>query len=65
MDASAAPFVGRDGINWASLIAFTLFHIGAIAALFWRPAVSFLGVFFRVTMGFRRPGWSILQRTSG
>lgn len=27
-------FVRRDGINWASVIAFTTFHIGAIAALF-------------------------------
>jgi len=28
------PFIKRSGINWASVTAFTLFHVGAIAALF-------------------------------
>ena len=34
METSARPFIRRNGINWTSLIAFTLFHVGAIAALF-------------------------------
>jgi len=34
MDTDARPFIRRDGINWISLTAFTLFHVGAIAAIF-------------------------------
>jgi chromate transport protein ChrA len=34
MDTDARPFIRRDGINWISLTAFTLFHVGAIVALF-------------------------------
>ncbi len=30
----ALPFVKRDGINWISVTAFTAFHAGAFAALF-------------------------------
>ena len=29
-----APTVKRDGVNWRSVIAFSFFHMGAIAALF-------------------------------
>lgn len=36
------PFVKRDGINWISAIAFTIFHIGAIAALFFFSWPAFL-----------------------
>lgn len=31
----AKPFIKREGINWASVIAFTIFHAGAILALFY------------------------------
>jgi fatty-acid desaturase len=34
MDTIARPFVSRDGINWISVTVFTLFHVGAITALF-------------------------------
>jgi stearoyl-CoA desaturase (delta-9 desaturase) len=34
MDTDARPFIKRDGINWITLVPFTLFHVGAIAALF-------------------------------
>jgi fatty-acid desaturase len=34
MEPTVRPFVRRDGINWISVTAFTLFHMGAVAALF-------------------------------
>jgi fatty-acid desaturase len=34
MDTIARPFMNRDGINWVSVTVFTLFHVGAITALF-------------------------------
>jgi len=34
METDARPFIRRTGINWISLTAFTLFHFGAVAALF-------------------------------
>jgi fatty-acid desaturase len=34
MDTNPRPFIRRDGINWKSATAFTVFHAGAIAALF-------------------------------
>jgi len=34
MDANAGPFVRRDEINWTSVTAFTVFHVGAVAAPF-------------------------------
>ncbi len=34
MNTQDTPFVKRDGINWTSVIAFSLFHAGAIAAFF-------------------------------
>lgn len=34
METNARPFIRQDGINWISLTAFTLFHVGAVAALF-------------------------------
>ncbi len=36
------PFVRREGINWTSVIAFTFFHIGAVAALFFFTWPAFL-----------------------
>jgi fatty-acid desaturase len=34
MAINEAPFINREGINWTSVIAFSTFHIGAVAALF-------------------------------
>jgi hypothetical protein len=34
MDTIARSFMNRDGINWISVTVFTLFHVGAITALF-------------------------------
>jgi fatty-acid desaturase len=34
METKDRPFITRDGINWISLTAFTFFHAGAVAALF-------------------------------
>jgi fatty-acid desaturase len=34
MELYDAPFISREGINWTSVIAFSIFHIGAVAALF-------------------------------
>lgn len=34
MNSNAPPFIKRDGINWISLTAFAVFHIGAVTALF-------------------------------
>jgi fatty-acid desaturase len=34
MNTDATPFLKRDGINWISVTAFTAFHAGAVAALF-------------------------------
>jgi stearoyl-CoA desaturase (delta-9 desaturase) len=45
VDAQPVPderFVGRNGTNWASVIAFSLFHIGAVAALFFFSWPAFL-----------------------
>ena len=34
METNARPFVKRDGINWITVTAFTIFHVGAVVALF-------------------------------
>ncbi len=34
MGTNAKPFIRRTGVNWTSLTAFTVFHVGAVAALF-------------------------------
>jgi fatty-acid desaturase len=34
MDTTPTPFIKRDGINWVSLTAFSVFHTGAVAAVF-------------------------------
>ena len=34
METNARPFVKRDGINWITVTAFTVFHVGAVVALF-------------------------------
>ena len=55
-------FVKRDGINWVSVIALTIFHIGAIAALFffsWPAFFTALALYwvslsFGIGMGYHR-----------
>ncbi len=42
MPTNAIPEVRRDGINWTSVIAFTVFHTGAVAALFFFTWPAFL-----------------------
>jgi fatty-acid desaturase len=34
MDPSTTSFIKRDGINWTSVTAFAVFHVGAVVALF-------------------------------
>jgi fatty-acid desaturase len=34
VDPPSTAFVTRDGINWISVAVFTVFHAGAVAALF-------------------------------
>ncbi len=58
----AAPFIKRDGINWTSVIAFSIFHIGAVAALFfftWPAlfvalALNWLALSLGIGMGYHR-----------
>ncbi len=45
----AAPLLRRDGTNWTTIIAFTVFHIGAVAALFffsWAAFFSALALYY-------------------
>jgi hypothetical protein len=41
MDTNARPFVNRDGINWISVTVFTIFHVGAVTALFFFSLPAF------------------------
>ena len=62
MDQQDALFVKREGINWTSLIAFTVFHLGAVAALFffsWKALLTALALYwislsFGIGMGYHR-----------
>ena len=62
MDTSHRPFGRRDGINWTSVVAFSIFHIGAIAALFfftWPAFFVFLALYWislslGIGMGYHR-----------
>jgi stearoyl-CoA desaturase (delta-9 desaturase) len=57
-----APFVRYDGINWRSVIAFTFFHTGAVAAVFfftWPAFFAMLALYwislsFGIGMGYHR-----------
>jgi stearoyl-CoA desaturase (delta-9 desaturase) len=61
-ESSAKPLINREGINWTSSVAFVLFHIGAIAALFffsWPAVLTALGLYwislsFGIGMGYHR-----------
>jgi stearoyl-CoA desaturase (delta-9 desaturase) len=62
METNDRPFIRRDGINWISLTAFTIFHVGAIAALFfftWPAfftalALYWISLSFGIGMGYHR-----------
>ena len=62
MNTDAAPLVKRDGINWVSLIAFSVFHAGAVMALFffsWPAFFTALALYwitlsFGIGMGYHR-----------
>jgi fatty-acid desaturase len=59
---NATPFVKRDGINWISVIVFSVFHAGAVAALFfvsWPAFLAALALYwislsFGIGMGYHR-----------
>jgi stearoyl-CoA desaturase (delta-9 desaturase) len=61
-ETNAAPFIKRDGVNWTSVIAFTVFHLGAIAALFfftWPAffvalALYYISLSLGIGMGYHR-----------
>ncbi len=62
MDTNAVPFVRRDGVNLTTVIAFSVFHMGAIAALFfftWPAFFAAAGLYwislsFGIGMGYHR-----------
>jgi fatty-acid desaturase len=62
MHTDVAPFIKRDGINWQSVTAFSVFHLGAIAALFfftWPAFFCALGLYWvslslGIGMGYHR-----------
>jgi fatty-acid desaturase len=62
MTNTHAPFVRQEGINWTSVIAFSFFHAGAIAALFffsWPAfftalALYWISLSFGIGMGYHR-----------
>src|SRR6266567_7542194 len=62
IDSSAKRFVKRDGINWFSVIIFTVLHAGAVVALFffsWPAFFTALGLYwislsFGIGMGYHR-----------
>jgi len=62
LTGNAEPFLNREGINWTSAIAFTIFHIGAVAAFFffsWQAFFVALGLYWMVLslgigMGYHR-----------
>ena len=62
MEIDFAPVVKREGINWITVTAFAVFHLGAIAALFfftWPAFFSFLFLYWLslslgIGMGYHR-----------
>src|SRR5271165_934875 len=59
---TTAPPVKRDGVNWTTVIAFSIFHIGAVVALFffsWPAFFTALGLYWMsmslgIGMGYHR-----------
>ena len=62
MNSNVAPIIKREGLNWTTVIAFTIFHAGAVAALFffsWPAVVTALILYwmtlsFGIGMGYHR-----------
>ncbi len=62
MHSQPLPVVKRDGVNWTSVIAFSIFHAGAVAALFfftWPAVITALVLYwislsFGIGMGYHR-----------
>jgi fatty-acid desaturase len=62
MNPQPVPFSNRDGINWTSVIAFSFFHAGALAALFFFTWPAFftaltlywISLSFGIGMGYHR-----------
>jgi len=62
MKTTATPFIKRDGINWVSVIAFSVFHSAAALAVFffnWQAFFTALGLYwislsFGIGMGYHR-----------
>ncbi len=62
MNTQLTPRLKRDGVNWTSVIAFTIFHCGTVAALFffsWPAFFTFLLLYwislsFGIGMGYHR-----------
>lgn len=62
MDSDAVRFIKRDGVNWITVIAFAVFHLGAVAALFffsWPALFAALALYwislsFGIGMGYHR-----------
>jgi fatty-acid desaturase len=60
--ATSAPLIKRDGINWITVVAFAVFHIGALAAPFfftWPAFITALLLYwmsmsFGIGMGYHR-----------
>jgi stearoyl-CoA desaturase (delta-9 desaturase) len=46
MEIEFAPVVKRDGINWITVTTFAVFHLGAVAALFFFSWPAFLAAVF-------------------
>ena len=46
MEIEFAPVVKRDGINWITVTAFAVFHLGAVAALFFFSWPAFFAAVF-------------------
>jgi fatty-acid desaturase len=62
MDATVTPLIKREGINWVSVIVFSLLHIGAVAAVFfftWPAFFTAVGLYWislslGIGMGYHR-----------
>jgi fatty-acid desaturase len=62
LTTDVAPFVKRDGINWTTVIAFGIFHVGAVAAIFffsWPAFFTAVGLYWAslslgIGMGYHR-----------
>ena len=59
---TSAPLIKRDGINWITCVAFTIFHLGAIGAFFffsWPAFITavvlyWMSMSFGIGMGYHR-----------